>query len=171
MLAHGLHEFPGPFRQGDGFPDLFENRSGLSGQKGHAMFECGFEIQLAVHRSARDGCDVFPAAQKVRQFVQGFASDDGAVHVRDEDGPAATACFEKQRIDTIGREGCADRGDVGRTGARRRAGNVDRFARRQDDRRVTLDERAGHVDGLGFEGTGFPVCDEGQDGRKGHEIS
>lgn len=171
VFAHGLHEFARAFGQCDGSPDVFKDGGRFSGQKRHALLKGCFEIQLTVHRGTGNGGDVFATTQQIRQFVERLARDDGAVHVGDEDGPAAATRFQKQGIDAIGREGCADGGGAGRAGTRRRAGNIHRFARRQDDGRIAFDERPGHVDGLGFEGAGFPVSDKGQDGRKGHGIS
>ena len=110
---HGGDQFGGAGSQADTLPCLVEGVDGQPLQHAHAFAEGFLEVDLPVHCAGGDGGDLFPDAGDIGELVEGFAGDDGAVHVGDQQAFAASTRPDEDGVHRGAVQGSADEVHVG----------------------------------------------------------
>jgi hypothetical protein len=138
---------------------LVQSIDGQAFQHADPFAEGFLEVHLPVHRAGGDGGNFLPNPSDIGELVKGFAGDDGAVHVGDQQAFAAATGPNENGVHQGAIERGADQFHV-RGGCQR---NVRGLSRRQDDRHPGAKGVADAVDNGRGERCSFPVGDEGED--------
>ena len=136
--AHGGDQFARAGRKFGAPPGAFEGGDVETLEQGDAFAQALGEIDTARHGAGGDGGDLRAKPGFGGEIIEGFGGDDGAVHIRDQDGFAAAPGFDGEKIDRLMIESGEHGGGVGFD----HAGDFGGLAGREPHRRAAGDDIA-----------------------------